>query len=564
MRPPNTSSLHITRYIRNTLIGFLYFPVFSLAAPLKDSSMASGWLACLTALLVLSVVCLSVFKLLFVRHRRTSDLKGPAPTLVRGKHAHRNLKLPRFSVHMTCTGGETCRAGFLIGLFGSPSFEIRSKPSEIRLIYSGANNSKSSRKQDLSGDTSTTCNTKVLDFSTGPIVLFDEKTTWHTCAKQTQTRFDSSTRRNSKSLFFLPTQLPFDLGQIGRKKKKVQPPISTQESSLPWPHNHLEHATLRLVKVYTDPDTPLPLYGGFNSVPGYSTSGPAVPPHSLAVAYLNRSQPTSIQSLPPLPVVRKDQKQELDILPVDMNFDHTHNHAPLSLVKPGRQNSRRASLSPNLSVINEACYSLPDIPRVPNVEHVLANVGELNPVKTLPLAYNACDTLRRREREGMRSSPFRNRRSPPLGPSPLRSMILPDSADDDVLESKSPVDNGMDNTPTPKRLSMPYQHLGLELPTFGLAVPADQRLRSQGPNASISEGQESVLDFLRELVEETKDWDESIVLDEGFRNMIQGSQVTFSRSSLGNANVKKSAPHASSPDQTPRFVSFWIEDSPSP
>ncbi|KAF9453063.1 hypothetical protein P691DRAFT_821549 [Macrolepiota fuliginosa MF-IS2] len=552
--------------IRNVLPLLFYLSPPSFAAPIRDSSTTSSWLACLMALLIFSVVCLSTFKLLFVRYRRTSNLKGPTSSPDDRKYIHPNLKLSGFSAHTTCRGTGGCKAGFLIGLFGSPSFEIRSKPPEITLVYPGAEPSKSSSKHDVSGDTSTTCKTKNSGLSAGPVLLFDKSSSsWARC------KLSTPSANGTRSRFLLSTQLSFDLGRIRRKQQRL-PTQDNAPENLPWPHNHLEHATLRLVKLYTESQASLPLCSDNGIVSGCP---PATGPHSLAVAHLNQPKPMAVSSLlsplpVPLPFTQSvwSEERRCSNSTTDIMIDHPYNSALLNSMKT-HPTSRRASLSPNLSVIDESSYRLTNLSplsRSPLIDELTApSFGYQAVTSPPPVAYSVYGTLKRREK--MRS--IRNRRSPPLGPSPLRSMILPEVDEGTPAQKSEPMVEDMENLSLPKRQSLQCQRLGLGLPALGLSPTASkERPLSQDANGNSSEGPESVLGFLRELAEETKDWDESIVLDEGFRSMIRCSQAILGSDSLENVHVKYSAPKVSSPDERnktpPRFVSFWLENSPSP
>lgn len=535
------------KLLSNVLPLFLCLPSLSSAAPIQDPSTPSNWSACLMALLIFSAICLSAFKLRFVRYRRTSDLKGPAPVFAKGKYVHQRFKVPGFPAHMTCKDNGNCKMGFLIGLLGSPSFEIRSKPSDITLAYPGTKVAKASDKQDSSGDTFATYKAnKFLSHGEQP---------------ETQCDLSASLTRNVRSRFPLPTQCAPDLRKV--LLKKHCPQIIASQENLPWPHDHLELATLRLVKLYTQSQVPHPLCNDADAA--FRHTLPAASPHVRAIAYLNRAQPTPASPLPSL-VNAQGQKQGSDISP-DMKFDLYNNPLP-ALVELDRQVVRTAS-SLKLSAINETCQTaLPGLSATANPVLQLKSpvLGELakppsapEAIKTPPVAYNVYDTLKRREK--VRTS-IRNRRSPPPGPSPLRTMVLPDIAEDDPAESKLVTVADTGDFLTSKTLSTQDQTSAKLSPT----IPKE-RSQSPDPNINSPGSRESVLDFLSELAEEIKDWDESILLDEEFRNMIQRSQAIFSSAALGDVNVKCSTPKIPSPparknEAPPKFVSFWVEDSP--
>lgn len=546
-------------YARNALLLLFIFPPFSFAAPIHDSSAPSNWLACLTALLVFSAIFLSASKIIFVRHRKFINLRGPRP--VHRQCPFRSTRLFKFSAYTTCKSSGNCKAGFLIGLFGSPSFEVRSKPSELTLIYPGADASGSCQKHDVSGDTTKTHKTNNFTLSTSPVVFFSDKNPCDIHRYNNRpSRFSASLTKSAISRF-LPSQLSFDLGRFGRKKGHTK--VSTPRECLPWPHNHLEHTTLRLVKLYTEPEASLPLYTDPMAIPGIPSLAPIT--RGFAVAHLNCSYPSPISSLPSLPTSGTDDEGHmLRVSPSDKRTDHPHNNA--LLMKPGRQSSRRASLSPNLSVIEETCHA--SVSRLTN-EQAGPVSPTRDPMKGPLMIFSAHDNLKRREK--LRPSTLRSRWSPSLGPSPLRSMILPDIVEDDYSDFGYTTNNETKDCPMPKQEPLQYHRIGLGLPPVKLSLKKEG-IKLQDSNEITPEksrgSRESMLDFLRELAEETREWDESIVLDEGFRHMIQRSQAILGFTSLENVNIKCSTPEippgSDDGKTSPKFVSFWLEDSPSP
>ncbi|KAF8621623.1 hypothetical protein AX15_007641 [Amanita polypyramis BW_CC] len=114
---------------------------------------------------------------------------------------------------------------------------------------------------------------------------------------------------------------------------------------------------------------------------------------------------------------------------------------------------------------------------------------------------------------------IRTKRSPSLGPSPLRRMILPESSDSD-LSSKADHES----------LTMLFEQ-DIPNPLSKVKHPecdlsSDQRVTTNWADLRTIEDNNAdpLLGLIRELVEEVNDWDESLVMDENFKTMIEKSQ----------------------------------------
>jgi hypothetical protein len=135
-------------------------------------------------------------------------------------------------------------------------------------------------------------------------------------------------------------------------------------------------------------------------------------------------------------------------------------------------------------------------------------------------------------------------------------MLFPASV---IEEPKCATVNDADGVLTIKRMSVQSRRLSFDLSKF-----SQYQKHSKDLNDNSSEGRESILDILQELAEETKDWDESIVMDENFKTMIKRSKAILNYTSFDGANADPTS-KALPPIQTsPTFVSFWAEDSPTP
>ena len=132
---------------------------------------------------------------------------------------------------------------------------------------------------------------------------------------------------------------------------------------------------------------------------------------------------------------------------------------------------------------------------------------------SLPLSPVAMFKLRPRSR----ILSARTKRSPPLGPSPLRTMILPESSEAD-LASKVGLDGA----------SMKAWKSNTFKTSFKDGTPWAQKERvlTNQPNSEAVEddGADPLLGLIRELAEEVNDWDDGLFMDRNFKTMIESSQ----------------------------------------
>ncbi|KAG6899446.1 hypothetical protein C0993_010283 [Termitomyces sp. T159_Od127] len=141
-----------------------------------------------------------------------------------------------------------------------------------------------------------------------------------------------------------------------------------------------------------------------------------------------------------------------------------------------------------------------------------------------------------------RKSSIRSRRSPALGPSPLRVMILPDPSDPKIAVHASPSRGGSQIL----NYSHNYSSLGLGFPSSSLSLTRDSEVKQNklGPNKETvqmesevhratvdKEDANTLVGMIRELVEETDRWDASLFKDKHFKAMINDSKQALRGSS---------------------------------
>ncbi|KAJ7590972.1 hypothetical protein C8J56DRAFT_1135262 [Mycena floridula] len=127
------------------------------------------------------------------------------------------------------------------------------------------------------------------------------------------------------------------------------------------------------------------------------------------------------------------------------------------------------------------------------------------------------------------------RKSPPVGPSPLRIMTLPESFVSDSSKPQTPEKYDPQSKASRRHH---YPDLGLGYPTSAMRtdIPptcvSPDALQSSGQFSSrnssrrlskIEEDPTTLIGIIRELVEETSGWDTSLFVDDNFRSLIEAS-----------------------------------------
>ncbi|KAK7470613.1 hypothetical protein VKT23_002037 [Stygiomarasmius scandens] len=206
----------------------------------------------------------------------------------------------------------------------------------------------------------------------------------------------------------------------------------------------------------------------------------------------------------------------------------------------------------------------------------------------MPCSPKVAATLPRR-RPKARTPSVRSRKSPPIGPSPLRIMTLPERsttelctlANNHARSSKSEFTLtqalAQESSSGPKRDM--YSQLGIGYPSvwgidkkevspdqIQVATESEIDTSNAGPSHTTTptspaisitnspschqdQAADVMLDFIRELVEETSQWDSSLYMDDGFKALIQDS--------TSRINLSVQAPE--SPRSSPS-----VHPSPSP
>lgn len=482
-------SAHYINSIRDIIYLALCFPSFSLAAPTQGFSTSSRWPACLATVLIFALVSLSAIKLLFARQRRMNNLALPA-----GKRLDQSSDLSDLSADSARKVNENRKAGFLVGLFGSPSVEIHRQTREAALLDSGT--PKSSFSDDFSGHVLTTCDTEKLDFPSYPLDgVLAEKPKWWT---RRRNKSPTSLVGDVKASFVPPTEAVS--GSSPSRNEEVHVPRQNIGApGLLCPSGHLEQASVRLVEHQTRLQGPPSLSHGY-----YPEPVPRVlTPRGLTAAHLKPIVNPSLLDIPREP--KQDSRSSLAY----MMFGHPRRNAYSHLVKPSHQAHRKVSLSPALSVIHEVSqYSLPELPFVSDFDLVpplplIVAEGDGLPfppsIVSLPLIHKLNDG----GKEIHRPSPLRNRDNPPT--LPFHFAFLPDISEGHSTDpSHAVVHNLGFHSPLE---SLATQCLGRDRSSLDPppTMPEEHHETRELGEASV-ENHQNVLDFLHELAEEIKVW----------------------------------------------------------
>ncbi|GLB33840.1 hypothetical protein LshimejAT787_0107240 [Lyophyllum shimeji] len=191
-------------------------------------------------------------------------------------------------------------------------------------------------------------------------------------------------------------------------------------------------------------------------------------------------------------------------------------------MKAEQQDSVRKPLSPILGSINLSPLSVP-----------YTDTTYLTTLASPPQPRSATPAISPKIRQKPHRPSVRVRRSPAIGPSPLRAMILPDPSDSSITVRTTVSQLGSRNSNT----TLNYSRFGLGF--SGTLHAATRGVDSTAPRASDgaqdrSKGASSVneaeddpnllLGIIQELVEETSHWDGSLFKDKKFKALIDSSK----------------------------------------
>ncbi|KAF8238706.1 hypothetical protein L208DRAFT_1386984 [Tricholoma matsutake] len=335
------------------------------------------------------------------------------------------------------------------------------------------------------------------------------------------------------------------------KCPKPHPVFSPSSSS----SNH----SLRLVENPTGPEFPLPLSPAHSDAPfSLSINSPAhsiggldsnlhvLPPpvvdssseplSSSADCYQRGSAAFHISS--PYALISKVHRMPLDVSPL------------VYKVPRSRPVGVNESAPPVISSTETSAACQTPFFRKP-LSPVTPSTDLNSPV---PLVFLPLNTTRSSKiKQKSRSPSVRSRRSPPLGPSPLRTMILPDNSDSIPGFQNNAIGAGCRDFSLSGRTYYGQLGIGFPTPNTNHEQPNNPSEASQDQDtrqyAKISATTTSnndpniLLSIIRELVEETREWDASLFMDDKFKSMIQNSGILLSEITGGKSDTEKSDLH---------------------
>lgn len=560
------------------ILSLLQVPIVS-AAPVHLSGV-SGSSACLAVLLsifsLLSLLLISKRIYLKARKsRRLSPLTEKSDLPIRSG----------LTFSSSTAQDKSVRAALLVGFFGSPAWEtsitnLGDKAKSVDSHFSfdsyqryNSCQSKSSRTpySSLSNSGSIVCGNScspsmsIADDLHSSCKASHKTTTSGQGKKWTPklpTRpsliYDASLSMTTPRRFSMPNVSRKDVNSLGRIRRASSQSVSTTIGHADFSVSSLVgNPSLRLVQTMNNPDHPLPL-SSIQAGQCFSTR------NSL--------------SMPPNPSGHIRVLQHLPDVHDKSVRDQRRISHPFALTSSPTYISSKSSSETNhkspicMEMKNEQSDQVDQIP-VPNplcLSPVLLSV-DLSPlsVPCPPAASPRCSAsgssaqflreknfvFRKIKQKQSRKSSLRPRRSPALGPSPLRAMILPDPSDPKIAVHVSPSRAGSQTC----SYSHSYSSLGLGFPSSPLSLVRDSeveevklsrnretvQMESEVHRATVDEEDTNTLvGMIRELVEETDRWDASLFKDKHFKAMINNSKQALKGSS-NHSLVRDSLYHSS-------------------
>ncbi|KAJ7908334.1 hypothetical protein B0H13DRAFT_2017142 [Mycena leptocephala] len=523
---------------RRLLLALTFFTSSSSAIPLPITPTihSTGVATCLVILvaLLLGLLLLVFLKRLYIQKSRRVN---------KGRH-NSILSLPKGSASALASvdsvSGHNEKAGFLVGFFGSPTVEIQCALEKVEW--------KEDKQSSFTYQIHTESRRRRLDY---PSVL--DISRLHNRSVSTPSRAEDRRPVLRESHSFKLPSFP--------DKARVNPPHS-RRFSLPAMnrcvahdsqrrrHSSLKSArsrrsvsfvpgspSLRIVDSSSPRlDTPLPLSPRPSEV---STTSPA--PSSISASspkFSSRFSRSFIPPLPPLPFIASPPSPP-------QRFQISHPYALSPHFRKSVQASPPTQTDPKLEVrqpvpVTDSNFISLELPAMGQLSPTLSSFPSPPPVTS-----NLKPKLR-----------VRARRSPAIGPSPLRTMILPESLDE--LSSYAQIRFNKGNScmkDRPMSVHSPYASPGGTMPVSdagsssgtyaGVAkgvsnniIPKAKRRHSSVSSrypSKVEEDDPSVLlGIIRELVDETSEWDQSSVfMNQSFKNLLQDSGITPTKSARG-------------------------------
>ncbi|KAF5369931.1 hypothetical protein D9758_001019 [Tetrapyrgos nigripes] len=549
--------------MRVVLLVPLVFPVVVYALPSASHRLDSSGSACLA--IVLTLVCflsvLFIIKRIYIRQRRTQAVHhGPAPCPSLQSSQRSSASFFYFSdekpLKIDCTA-------FWVGLLGSPTWETSIRPSNKfgapRYPFIHRIHPKPVSQSTLS---SLSSKLSVTEFGARRSDTPRRSSTTTTETRTLSSTLQSSAVSHSNQLSTYPAEAR---ATSSPKHRRLSLPEQRQSSD-----HHAQHRQRH------------------SSLNGRSNIW-SLEKRNRRSSWLRRVEPPSRLSDEPLPLSPKESTSAFLDLGSKLKPAFQLVLPPLPLSQTPLQSPVTGDTSEGMSfishpyVLGSARKStgdwevLPPVPKRSIQETDLRLPTSPQPVVQYPFpaSYaiqmpgspkNAATLPRRKPKA--RSPSARSRKSPPVGPSPLRIMTLPERSTADLsalIDGSQPLGTVQIESEifTPKSQAQEssgrrdmYSQLGIGYPSIwgidkrevqiqvstAIEDPehSDANNNSQDPFISppvspTPSTADIMLDIIRELVEETSQWDASLYMDDGFKTLIQNSSSKLNLQVLGES-----------------------------
>ncbi|KAF8914662.1 hypothetical protein CPB85DRAFT_1433652 [Mucidula mucida] len=347
----------------------------------------------------------------------------------------------------------------------------------------------------------------------------------------------SSNSKSSKSLYPLdpvsrehPIRLPIPsqlksthsmINSLQRQNRRSSLPAAPPSRKVDLDRFSLQkrHSSLRSNKPRRRSTSAVPYSSSVRMVDGdiiQDDSSLPLSPHEQrsSTTYLNNDQPTN-NSVPPLPALP----------PPVISADRHSTDTPALISHPYPLAKRNKAIeglpSGSYGALNQSPSA--GLPMTPSSATSSPFPHPQTPIPAFPGIKKP------------RKSSLKARRSPPLGPSPLRIMTLPEGSITDLaslnfMASSPQLYNG--RSPSQRNS---YSHIGLGFPSndsrrSSVATKSDDDKRSSTSSRRLTrlndDGTNVLLGIIRELVEESSQWDADLYMDSNFRHLLENANTT--------------------------------------
>ncbi|KAK0242814.1 hypothetical protein EDD85DRAFT_986212 [Armillaria nabsnona] len=544
------------------LLFFLFSPRFVLAAPTGGISnnasynLSASLAVLLTFLVVLTV--LVVLKHIYIKRRRVRNLHCDASASSLAIDPQKFSDSSMLS-SLRCMTSKDGLAAFLVGFLGSPFWETSTRAWRNSLSWKDGTQSSFMyslhvQSRSYRGSRSRqTFNEKASSTNE-----FGEKDAY--ISDFSNSKQSSSLSSNGSLPPGFPVLLPIAPEKAQRVPSKhghdrrlsLPNTTATRKTDYESTTRQKRHSSLKSSKsrrsdssiglspglrvVYTNNslDYPLPL------------SSEDLRPFTFSASEWKSDQ-SHVPPLPPLPPITPLLPSPVEFCNPESFIDrsyisHPYALAPYTKKSNLKQTARDHAETTHDKIVSKAPIRSPSITRnsytfIP-LPPPFTEVPPVPPIPLpLPLPPREPIPALPKARPNTRSLSVRSRKSPPIGPSPLRIMTLPESVISDLFtlptsQPEPPNTNEYQdhNSYTAKLNRHSYSSIGLGFPPVSCVPAGDRNVDSAKRSSTDStsskrigddDGSNLLLGIIRELVEETSRWDTSLYMDDKFKSMIE-------------------------------------------